>query len=1182
MLNQKRDYTDSNENKNIHSCFQILKTIIYNDEQEKIVKNMEAFKVLLSLISTSQQLMTVSESLVLLNEILGANIRNCLIFLKVMGFLDLHILLLRLLFPEKDFETLLKSNFCTKNKIEKLTSLYYCKYVKKKEIVDTKILGESVTKISETFETISILESNRVNLFTLLDQLIMSLCYVLNPLNIMPCAQIYSQIISLPETNSQFYKCLVDRLESMIIEKLTKVNVQDYEESTYCSDLELTLANLMTALKYLHKSNKELFVNLLTVFHKYLLFTAFLRVYEKPNDKSHLITIFDNFPDTLEFLNGLLNDEFADNPLYTEIVYSLIELIIYCSHPCSPVITFIKDLLEKSSEWKYQDLLLLSAGLCSSPHTAEAVVEDNKDLLHLRKPQLTSIFIVYVLCRDSEKNKALFESRINSLEFVKDLAFNQMKEEEQWFVLLIFRSLVNSITEVNDIDYSVLVKDMKEKDIELINEMRNKINKEYKERIEKRKKTEEFTVRLQVPNLRNILMILVTEASLTLQPKILDLLADDLNRSLISCNEWMNSEINDFLLELLTYLEKDENPLKKSYAKLMSRILSRGVSSAKTKLFYQLFESSYDFQQIVHDILEIEDLPLCLHISANSQKENEIDGVYTFPLKSFPREKVGFTIEYWAKFPFISNSNTLCEFVDAGKPIFSWKYISIAQSSDTEGEDRNDSRLSTKGGVQKYYFQLDTEGAEKKFELEFGLLKADRLCHVVMHYSKNSHIVYIDGERIQSITGTQNPYPMPFAKSIQFKLTTESKIISSVGIYEGVLDNAVITNLWFRGPLEQYGNVDKKLGIDLAKVYKFPVALKEMNKRLEEKIEKLVITPENSELEESKKLKSGNFSFIITTIQSVPEYLEKLVYLPNTEYQTPNTKKLKPNMQLYQCVGAAQVFLSHTFTLKQFLSSSAFIKLLIDRLSLNKPGEVPILLNIFTSLFIRNEGFVNSLKDIDLPSFLLTLSNYWRKKGTGYNTQQQCIQGALFDILFSYKDTLQTFNVFSKPNQLLIPTPNESRKLYFKALQYLIIISPQSQKDCMLNVLSVLLYKQKNMEKLFKEELELMLIYILKEIGETSKGPNNFMYEKLLEIFQLFFYWNHTLDWELLYSYFLLEKEKGTIESQKVAIDVLSIMSIYMIIGTNKVALVDKFVSTNGLKVDLIVIVGSLCSSLLF
>eukprot|EP00826_Nyctotherus_ovalis_P004134 TRINITY_DN10863_c0_g1_i4.p1 TRINITY_DN10863_c0_g1~~TRINITY_DN10863_c0_g1_i4.p1 ORF type:complete len:442 (+),score=126.37 TRINITY_DN10863_c0_g1_i4:398-1723(+) len=436
-----------------------------------------------------------------------------------------------------------------------------------------------------------------------------------------------------------------------------------------------------------------------------------------------------------------------------------------------------------------------------------------------------------------------------------------------------------------------------------------------------------------------------------------------------------------------------------------------------------------------------------------------------------------------------------------------------------------------------------------------------------MHYSKASHIVYVDGKKVCNITGAQNPYPMTFTKNMHFRLSAQSKVVSAVSIYEGTLDKTVVTNLWFRGPLEQYGSVDKKLGIDLAKVYKFPVAVKEATKGLEEKMEKLLIASEDSELEEGRKLKSSNFALTVTTGQTVPEYLERLVYLPYTEYQTPSTKKFKPNVQLYQCVGAAQAFLSHTLTLKQFLSSPIFLDLLMNRLYLKKPYELPILLDILKFLFIRNEGFVSSLKDIDLPSFLLSLSSYWRKQGPGYSGEQQCIQGTLLDILFSHSETLQTFNVFSKPSLLLIPSPNESRKPYFRSLQYLMITSPQAQKDCMLNVLSVLLYSQKNMEQLSKEGLQLMLTYMLKETGETSNDPDNFTYEKLLEIFQLFFYWNHTLDWELFYSFLLLLKDKGTPNSQNVAIDILSILSVYVFTSTNRAAIADKFISTNGLKV---------------
>ncbi len=200
---------------------QILKRIIFNDDEQRVIHNAEAFKVLLSLISTSPQILTVSEALTLLNEILAANVRNCLIFLRTLGFVDLHILLLRILFPESEYDNLVKCEFAAKNNVTKLAALYNFKYVKQESTVDDGKKGP-VTSVSESFQDFPISERERINLFTQIDHMIMSMCYILNPLHIMPCAAVYSQLLSFPQLNPQFYKCLLDRLEAMISDKLTK------------------------------------------------------------------------------------------------------------------------------------------------------------------------------------------------------------------------------------------------------------------------------------------------------------------------------------------------------------------------------------------------------------------------------------------------------------------------------------------------------------------------------------------------------------------------------------------------------------------------------------------------------------------------------------------------------------------------------------------------------------------------------------------------------------------------------------------------------------------------------------------------------------------------------------------------------------------------------------------------
>lgn len=218
MLNQKRDYLDENEKKNLKICMQILKRIIFSDDEDKLIKNMEAFKILLSVISTSPQLMTVSEAISLLKEILAANVRNCLIFIKMLGTVDLQILLLKLLFKEAEYDKLMQMEGFANSNMKKIACLYKFQHPRQ---INQEVQGPSKIN-NEIYETIQITEKEKMELFSEVDQLIISLSYILNPLHIMPCAALYSQILACEQLNPQFCLCMLDRLDLLIKEKIAK------------------------------------------------------------------------------------------------------------------------------------------------------------------------------------------------------------------------------------------------------------------------------------------------------------------------------------------------------------------------------------------------------------------------------------------------------------------------------------------------------------------------------------------------------------------------------------------------------------------------------------------------------------------------------------------------------------------------------------------------------------------------------------------------------------------------------------------------------------------------------------------------------------------------------------------------------------------------------------------------
>jgi len=1190
MLNQKRDCTDVNERKYLRTCMQILKRIIYSDDERKVIKNMDAFKVLLSLISSSQQLLTVSEALVLLNEILRSDARNCLIFYKMLGFVDLHILLLRLLFPETEYENLLKSQFCVKNSITKLTALTNYQLKRHEELVTSKTFGEGTKKVTETYENTAVSEKDKIELFTLNDQLLMSLCFVLTPLHIMPCAAIYSHILTFPQLRPQFDKCLLDRLEVIVVEKFTKTSVENYEQ-TYCADLESSIANLSMLVQNLSKSlNKntqyqEIFSNSLEIFHKYLQFAAILQYYVKPDDaklRNHLISLYENLPEILEFLYSLLNTTYADNPYYRELIYSTLEMILFSSQPNEPLLKFFESLLSNSAKWKYQDLLLIDS-ICASQIIAENLGTTNPTILtdFLGKSKnslekLSKVFIVHMLCRDSYKNKVLLEEKINPLSMIKDFGYTELKENEQFFVLCVFRALTNSGAELKHnlddlLDYSLVIPGVDQRDIELVNNVRNEMKAGYKSILGKVKPKiiNGLQNRNRFSNIRNTFITLLIESALSIQLKMIPLLVEDLNESLDLCFQWLQSETLDIFLE--AYISLEDGELKAGYLKILKKLLSKGISSNKPELIHKLIKTSQEFQEIIRDILEIEDPPAYLSIDKEQGADPEKPGcIYTAPLKYFSKEKTGFTVTFWVKYPFIAPNTTFFEFVDTGdfkeKPMLGFKYLVAPLNVPPKKEEDNSggsSRGSSRGGIMKHYFVIENEGTSVKNELEVPVLEADKLTHMVIEYNKNTCAWYVNGKLIFATkSGTINPYPMVNAKNLRLKLTSQVKIISPITVYEGIMDAKNIANLWLKGILDEF-NMQKENIIDLPKIYKFPKICKEPNSS-EIPFEKIItLSGKNPE----KGIQSRNFPFSICLSKCIqPQYIEKLKYINENEYQTANTKTLK-TQDYFETFGPISAKICSSFTLKEFLSTPDFINTLLSVLPQAKPKEFCTLLEIIGLLVLRNEKFSLQIKDIKLPLALINISLTRKNTLTDSIEDLHAILGLLFDLLCSQTNTLKDLNVFTKPNILNIPILHSPRVEYFKSIQDFMIISQQAQREIILTVLSNLLTRQENAEKLAAEGLQSMLLYLLKEACEKKSDSDSFMYEKLLEVFQLFFHWPHMLDWDLLFSFFLLLKFKETPGAHDVLTDLLSIFSVYILISTNKCALAEKFINVGGLKV---------------
>ncbi len=944
-------------------------------------------------------------------------------------------------------------------------------------------------------------------------------------------------------------------------------------------------------------SQQELCANALDVLHRYLLFAAALQYYARPAEidsqllslsgkeraKNNLGETVERFPGVLEFFRSLLSSAFLNNPYYTEMVYSVLECIVVAAAPSStPVIKFVSSLLfARPSGLKYQDMLLLNS-VCSSAALTEAIIAESrgKDPLYANlvlpdtvESHLHSMFVTYLLCKSSEENKQMLDKQVRPIEFIGKFEYEKLSEPQQTLVLELMRGLVHGCDCQEDencgIDYSVLLKGVDSKDIELSANIRGEVRAAYKA-LTSSSKTRQNPSPNQVANLHNLLLLLTINSSHAVQSRVLSELTRDLGESFELCNAWMKLETVDSLLEVYRTLSEGQSPLRTQYLKLISRIMTRGVSTAKPELFGKLVEGSQEFQQTILSALEEEDAPLSLRIDRAG--ENDCGYVCTLPMRSFPREKVGFSLVFWVKFSAITTSMTLFEFADEKGVILSFKYIisgSVSRASSGSQASRTSQGSggagSARGEAIRYFLSVEADAANQtKIELEAPLIEANRLTHVAVQYSRSSHCGYINGKQMYSSTkqGTANTYPMALAKGLRLRFSSQQKSLSIVTIYEGVVDPKTVMNLWLRGPIDEYTSTQKELGIDLPRVYRFPKPVKDESQR----ITKLIVEEISSKPD---MFQCHAYPLIAKCGEVQPEYLAKLKYLPDSEFLSPNTKGVKgPD---YELMGPVRAVLNHTVTLKERLSTLEFMKLLLGKLFDPKrcvsADEFSTLLQIVELLILRNEKYLTvTLKDLNLPAALVQLSALRHNCSPDWNADQQVILSVLFDLMCSQRDVVHELNVFSRPKTIAVPAIHASRFEYFRSVQALVVTAGRPLRETVLNVLCNLLTRQDNAEKLASAGLLTTLFHLFVQACSMPHDSDNFMYEKLLEVFQLFLHWHHILDWELLFAFFLLLKDKDEVGAQDVLADLLSITSVYVFVGGNKVALAEKFLAQNGTK----------------
>lgn len=640
----------------------------------------------------------------------------------------------------------------------------------------------------------------------------------------------------------------------------------------------------------------------------------------------------------------------------------------------------------------------------------------------------------------------------------------------------------------------------------------------------------------------------------------------------------MHMEINDTLLEVYNDLENHNEELKGLYLKLIATILSSGVSLSKNELFYKLFNTSQDFQQAILNVLESENLPLSLCI--NKPYKSPLNGyLFTYPYKS---DSKGFTLTFWVKYPSILPSSCLFEITSSNEreSLLSYNYIvsppvtvAAGASSSSLSKKEEDSSLGSarvnKDDVTKYFISLDVQGNASKIELPGPLLEENTFTHFAIHYSKNSHYCYANGKLVYlSKQGTVNPYPMASFKTNRLRFTAQQKIISIVSVFSGQLENETIMRLWLRGPIEESESSLKELGINQQCRYRFPHAIP--TKTIESPYEKLNTNQGNNEsVVQTDIYKLQNLVAKVSNVQA--QYITKLHYFPDNEFVSPSTKELK-NPELFETFGPIRANLGHTHTLKEYLSTEEFLEMILGKLfPENKlpisDNELSVHLRILERLLIRNGNFTESVKE-RVNTILLSLSVSQRYSPSDNELSKHAILSVFINLMCNQANGIRELNVFTKPPLLSIPVLHISRMEHFKYIRWIVLDSAKDQRECLLNVLANLLQRQENMEKLSGAGLQITLINMFKQTFDKRSDSNMFAYEKLLEVFQLFFFWHHTLDWELLFTFFLsLDNPEGENRPQDVLADLLSILSIYIHVKGSNSGLAEKFTGKDGLRV---------------
>ena len=205
----------------------------------------------------------------------------------------------------------------------------------------------------------------------------------------------------------------------------------------------------------------------------------------------NLFMTFDKYPNILDFLQELSLTQFLHNVVYSELIYSILEFMIYSSLPYSQsIIKFLQKIVNKPfMDLTWQELKLICEVSKNEVLMEELVILPGVKSLESTPPQSSGnmksesiqgspgsskksgeknliesyysnmingtnagyIYLIYLLSYPSFKNLSILEKHINIIDLAKKINELDLNSEQQYFIVCIFFNLLLKISGQSEI-----------------------------------------------------------------------------------------------------------------------------------------------------------------------------------------------------------------------------------------------------------------------------------------------------------------------------------------------------------------------------------------------------------------------------------------------------------------------------------------------------------------------------------------------------------------------------------------------------------------------------------------------------------------------------------------------------------------------------------------------------------